>query len=595
MSGCVILLIDESADMNSKVARNSPGAPAGGAPAKAKSESVATSVNSLLNKLSQQSDVDIAIVGYRTGAGGAADIGARWGGGLAGRTFVKSQDLSSAPVTVERRVRNVAKPGMPREEQTIEFPIWYQPVLGEKAPQVAAFEFCQQLLASSNGDKQPLVIHISAGASSDGNPLKVVQSIQQSSSAGGPPLVMQAHLGSSDNVPATLYPANRAYLNPGPIRDFFEGSSVLPDPFVQVLKGQNTKVVPNARGMIFNASMLDLTRLLNLIHTHIQGDGAAPAVSRPAAPAISAPATSAPVAQAPATSATPPPLPTDASSPMAASSADETPATLGAVSRENPALVAFVLDRSLDSAQAGSAENSFTKLRDQLIDSCGVATKIGEGAIDVAIISYGADGAGQADVRSTLAGNLSGRSFARDDELLDGALRDESFTEERSNGVGGIMTVPHIRPILVELEPAQLAPMLPAFAQAAQVVASWCSEHPSPGVPPIVLHLTRGKAASNDAAAAAELIKSCRDGAGNACVLYHVVAADDDQPAVSYPDNPGDLASGELQQLWQLSSPLLCRHELSDENDAVKPESRGFVVNGKFNLLFDAIKRAKDA
>ena len=69
-------------------------------------------------------------------------------------------------------------------EQSVDFPVWYQPVLGEKAPQVAALRHCEQILSdwsagAGGADDAALVVHVTASASSDGNPLKVVKTIQE--------------------------------------------------------------------------------------------------------------------------------------------------------------------------------------------------------------------------------------------------------------------------------------------------------------------------------------------------------------------------------------------------------------------------------
>ncbi len=61
-------------------------------------------------------------------------------------------------------------------------------------------------------------------------------------------------------------------------------------------------------------------------------------------------------------------------------------------------------------------------------------------------------------------------------------------------------------------------------------------------------------------------------------------------PSLAYVPDPARIQSDGIRKLWELSSPLLGRQTLADKRPAVSAESRGFVVNGKFDLLLDGIK-----
>jgi hypothetical protein len=674
MSGCVVLLIDESAAMQSPVAKV-PGAPmtALGAPTKSKAESVATAVNSLLNRLAQEPDCEVALVGYRTSAAGDVEVGCRWGGALAGRDFVPAAELKGSPVTVEKRVRRIPGPGGMLQEQPFDFPVWYQPQLGDKAPHLAAFGCCQQLLAAwasrPGASGAPLVINLFAGSSADGNPSKATQEVLALQTPGGSPLVLQVHLGSSDTVPPTVYPSNRAYLTVGPMRDLFDRVSVLPDPLVAALKAAKVPIVPKARGMVYNAKMEEVTRALSLIQAHLKPVAVAavpkpvmpprpggpvtpprptPAVvapqpvaapAAPAAPAVAAvTAPAVPEAAPPVEAFAPPPAdafaapPTDAFAPPTTEAFTPEPAppltvpeavepppmelpaaaapepALGPITPDQPALVLFVLDRSVDDPFSGNLKNACARLQGRLGDLVEQIVKFGGGAIDVGVVSYGLNGMGEVEVRSALEGGLAPRSLARDSELEAGAVRVEDFAEEIPNGVGGLITINHRRPVLVEVEPTYGAAATPAFTQASQMVASWCSDHPATKMPPVVIHLTRGKLDPADAEnAAAQLqsvvaftgvvqagqLQSVSPAAGPNVVLYHVVETEADSPTVVCPDSETQLADPSLQVLWRLSSPLLARAELAADKPTITEQSRGLVVNGKPNLLLDALRRAR--
>ena len=109
-------------------------------------------------------------------------------------------------------------------------------------------------------------------------------------------------------------------------------------------------------------------------------------------------------------------------------------------------------------------------------------------------------------------------------------------------------------------------------------------------LPPVVLHLTRGRAEPAEIEQAAGQLRAIATAAGPV-VLYHLVATETPHKSLAYPDTPDEIAEPSLQKLWELSSPLLGRERLAAENPAIKPESRGIVVNGKFDRFLDEIKR----
>jgi hypothetical protein len=617
MSGCVVILVDESEGMKVPVARTTREV------GPTKSETVATAVNSLLNKLTKLVGVDLAVVGYRE-SDGNVDVGCRWGGRLAGREFVRSDELAGATLRMEQRTRRVPGPLGPQEER-VDFPVWYEPVLGATAPQVAALEYCKGLLdrwaASSAADTGPLVVNIWSGVSEGrGNPHQAVKQLQELQVAGKATVVMQGHLAShtkSDALPPILYPADRAYLASGPIRDLFDRSSLLPEEFIRALKQSEVMPNKNARGMIYNGKMLDLTRLLSLVYAYAEArqGSSAPAV-RAEAPAVGkeAPA-AAGVAEAKDESLQPPqpaeqPAATaagreaqlppggeaaveeQAPAPVAAMEPQEEPLpAFGPIRPDKPAVVAFVVDRSSADPSSEAPDTPCARLVAHLGEAVGRIGKLGCGAVDVAVVSYGRDAVGNVDVRDALEGALAGRHFVRDTELDTEEIPVQEFIEERDNGIGRIMKIPHRRVQIVQIEPTAPAPAAPAFSRLAELLSQWCRDNPDSAMPPIVLHLTRGQLDEADARDAVAQLGVVSTAAGPA-VVYHLVETDAPGMSVSYPDNDAGLEDAGLRVLWELSSPLLGREELAEQRPHISRQSRGLVVNGVFDQLLSAIRRA---
>ncbi len=277
----VVFLIDESDSLRECIA--------GGT--KSKAESIATALNSLLNQLVSVADLEVAVAGYRGDPGGGADVGCRWRGPLAGRRFVPTTALADAPLVVENRVRSLgsprpgpgvlgAPPGAPgQQEETVRFPIWYVPQIGGSILPELGYAYCRHLVVAGTTpetvwSKPPLVISFVG----DLLPQQVEMAAERIlglSSPGGPPLVFHVHLGGTTAGRAVLYPSSDAHLPPGPPRDLFRWSSLLPDYLIAVLRSAQTPVGMGARGMIYNASVADLIRALSLVKAYAQ-QGSAP-------------------------------------------------------------------------------------------------------------------------------------------------------------------------------------------------------------------------------------------------------------------------------------------------------------------------------
>ena len=262
VDGRVVFLIDESETLCECIA--------GGT--KSKAESISTALNSLLNQLVAVADLEVAVAGYRGDPSGGADVGCRWGGPLAGRRFVPTAALAAAPLLVENRTRQlpVSMPG--KQEESVRFPIWYVPRLGGGIFPVLGYAYCRHLVLAGTTpetvwSKPPLIFSFLGDLVPQGGDM-VVERVLGLSSPGGPPLVFHVHLGGGAGGPAVLYPSSDFHLPPGPPRDLFRCSSFLPDYMIAFLRESRLPVGMGARGMIYNASVADLIRMLSLVKVY---------------------------------------------------------------------------------------------------------------------------------------------------------------------------------------------------------------------------------------------------------------------------------------------------------------------------------------
>jgi hypothetical protein len=557
-AGCVVLLIDESSAMSARAA---------GAEQPLAAQT-ATAVNALLNQMAAGPNVPIAVVGYHADANGTSNIGGRLGGSAAGRGFVPLQDLLAVPLRVETRIRKLPTgPMLPPREEPVAFPIWYEPQSGASGPQIAAFEHVKSLIGdwlARHSGAPALVIHVCGGASSDGNPHQAVEAVQ---ALGENVHVFHAHLGTAANVPSTLYPANRAYLPMGAIRDTFDRTSPLPALLVAHLKQIPLIINPGARGLIANAKLVDLIRMFGLVkETTRTWPVSYDLVGTPVADVP----LHVPAPQAGEQGSTRAAETTTAESFSSAPSLPSSPAT----EIDSARLLALLVDRSVADPFNVDPKNAYSRLQERANE---LLTKLAlkpDANLHVAMTIYGLDALGLPEIRTGFDAALAGRTIVPSNELEAGAMRRESTVEQIPNGVGGLIEVPREKLTFLELDPTRSCSPLPAFEAVKSTLDTWSSEHPATNKPPIVLHLTRGGQAESDLREGVGLVKDA--------AVYHLVVTEEPHPSLAYPPSAEEIEDPNVRLLAELSSPLA--DDFAD-NPAVQPGARGLVVNGKFECL----------
>jgi hypothetical protein len=552
----VVLLVDESAGMSSVMRDKTAD---GTESVQTNAQRVATSINNLLRQLGEGPPCDVAVIGYRSDGDGQADVGARWTGVLTGTEFVLSSDLPGM-ARVEQRTRKVPQPDGLLREESVSFSVWYEPSLGTKAPQIAAFNFCHDLVNRRTAERggQGIVVHVFTGASSDGNPQRVIDEMLRNP---GGPILVQCHVAGSSALVTTAFPSKQAFVASGMARDLFSRASELPEAFRDFVKSFKVPIQTGARGLVHNAKMGDLYRCLQLAKLHV-------ASNAPSASGVNASAS-----------------PTTSSPPTVAS---EPPGT--AASASGPALLVLILDRSVDDPYAGTIPNACSRLSEAGNECLKLITSrdLKDLPVDAAIISYGQGSDGTADVRTAFDGPLAGKSVVRNTELLEGAIRIEEAETQVSNGAGGLITMTKKTPIFFDVEPAASSPPQLAFTAAVGIADDWLAANPT-GQPPRILHLTRGRHAAADVEAAAAALDAISD--SRRPVLQHLVITESPHKSLAYPDSDSELDGEDLKALWRSSAAVPHWDTLqAAKRPYISATSKAFVINGKFDILGDELR-----
>ncbi|MCS7166642.1 MAG: VWA domain-containing protein [Gemmatales bacterium] len=147
------------------------------------------------------------------------------------------------------------------------YPVWIEPVGENGTPMCRALRTAYTLLEDwvrQHPDSfPPILINITDGQPTDGDPIPEAQRIQQLATKDGYVLVFNVHISETKAAPI-YYPDNESSLPDDYARMLFRMSSVLPPHMVQAAQQEKMPVTPASRGFVFNANMNDVIRFMNI-------------------------------------------------------------------------------------------------------------------------------------------------------------------------------------------------------------------------------------------------------------------------------------------------------------------------------------------
>jgi len=254
---CILFLIDQSRSMAEAI---------GGQAGQSKADGVAEGINRLLQNLVFKCAKSDGVRDYfHVGVIGYGDkVAWSLGGKLAGQRLVPVSVLANNPLRVEERTRKVGTSTTP---QKYKFPVWFETVANGKTPMCAALALATKALAEFvrrfSDTFPPIVINISDGKATDGNPEAPATQLRKLSTTDGNVLLFNAHLSSSAAKPIE-FPGAEDELPDLDACTLFRMSSPLPDKFRQAAGADGFRVQPTSRGFVFNADLVSVVRFLDV-------------------------------------------------------------------------------------------------------------------------------------------------------------------------------------------------------------------------------------------------------------------------------------------------------------------------------------------
>ena len=270
---CIMFLIDQSYSMRDGI----------GGSQRPKADAVSTAVNKLISELIQICEkgddkprhwFDVGMIGYTTDANGVAVVGSAYGGALAGQDLVGIPDLFDNPLDVEVRKRKSQQDdgtgNLITVEEDVNFPIWYRVPPEEQrfgTPTRGAFDYArpvlEQWIAAHPESFPPLVIHLTDGEPTDGDPKETAAVIRDLATSNGNALVVNCHISSS-KAEGVLFPTDGEQLPDAFSKDLYEMSSDMPDALRAAAEVKQVSAPVGCKMMAFNADSVNLLKLLSV-------------------------------------------------------------------------------------------------------------------------------------------------------------------------------------------------------------------------------------------------------------------------------------------------------------------------------------------
>ena len=257
-----VFLIDQSGSMGDGLPDQ---------PNRRKADAVADAINHLLQSLvlrcAKEEGVrdyfNVSVIGYGN------KVGPAFSGSLSGRELVPISDVGNMPARIDERTKKSDDGAGGILEQKIRMPIWFDPVSDGGTPMCSALAQAQAILqrwvAQYPDGFPPVVIHITDGESTDGDPAQLMKAITAQQSSDGSVLLFNIHVSSDASTKPIAFPDSNSGLPNQYATALFDCASPLTYNMRTFANAQHgLSLSDGARGYVFNGDMLLVIQALDI-------------------------------------------------------------------------------------------------------------------------------------------------------------------------------------------------------------------------------------------------------------------------------------------------------------------------------------------
>jgi hypothetical protein len=254
-----LFVVDQSGSMSDKMASG-----------KSKAEFVADALNRILMDLvtrcSKAGGVryyfDVGVLGY-----GGSGVGNGFSGALSANVLNPISAIEQNPVRVEDRGKKMDDGAGGVLETSVKFPVWFEPVASGGTPMREALtRAAEELVAWCDAHPDsypPTVLHVTDGASTDGDPEEIATHLTQIRTNDGESLMFNLHVSSLGADPIR-FPSSASGLPDDYAKLLFRMSSALPEHLVRFAQEKGNTVGIESRGFMFNAEAPEIVAFMEI-------------------------------------------------------------------------------------------------------------------------------------------------------------------------------------------------------------------------------------------------------------------------------------------------------------------------------------------
>ena len=259
---CFLFLIDQSRSMEDKISA--------GDSTQQKASGVADTINRWLQELSikcakvegVRDYYHVGVIGY-----GKA-VGPAFVGEIAGRDLVPISEIADNPARLDDRTQKIPDGSGGLVEQSVRTPVWFDPVAGGGTPMCRAASEAQRVLQewlSAHPDCfPPVVIHITDGEATDGNPWERLRGLTSLSSSDGNVMLFNIHLSANPDATPVTFPDAVDDLPDDYSCKLFETASPLTSTMRALAKEHGIATAETSRAFVLNADMVLLVQSIDI-------------------------------------------------------------------------------------------------------------------------------------------------------------------------------------------------------------------------------------------------------------------------------------------------------------------------------------------
>ncbi len=255
----VLFLIDQSKSMSYKL----PGGE------KSKAQEASDAVNRQIGEFVLRCTKSDGIRDYfHIGVIGYGFITGRAGSILRGGNVSPISKLATSTLRVEKRQMKVSDGAGGMTDVDYDFGVWFDPTANGDTPMCKALamskDIIREWIESHPSSYPPILINITDGQATDGDPTKVTSEIMALNTSDGAPLIWNCHLSSNPAVPISFPSFESELPDDKYARSLFGMSSELPSQYIGYAREMQIDLKDSARAYVFNAQLEQLVQFVDI-------------------------------------------------------------------------------------------------------------------------------------------------------------------------------------------------------------------------------------------------------------------------------------------------------------------------------------------